>query len=92
MKDIGGGALAWDAEMGGLAVARDIAVGGVAHAAQSNNDLAAQFIKKSGFFQRMEILSRYDVWMNLLWLLPLSGWWRLKTNRSAMVKSGTSNL
>lgn len=87
MTDIGVGTLAWNVAMEGLAVARDMAVGGMAHAAQSNNDLATQFIKGSGFFQRMEILSRYVVWMNLLWLLPLSGWWRLKTNRPAIVKS-----
>jgi RNA polymerase sigma factor (sigma-70 family) len=73
----GGCALGWNAAMGGLAIARDFALGGVAHAAQANNDIAAQFIKGDSFFHRMEILSRHIGWLNLLWLFPLSGLVRL---------------
>jgi len=62
----GGCALAWNAATGGLAIARDFAVGGVAHAAQANNEIAAQFMKVSPFFKRMEILSHYVSWLNLL--------------------------
>ena len=67
--------------MGGLAIARDIALGGVAHAAQANNEIASQFIKGHLFFQRMIILSHYIGWLNLLWLLPVFGWWRVWTKR-----------
>lgn len=73
----GGCALAWNAAMGGLAVARDVALGGVAHAAQANSEIASQFMKASQFFKRMEILSHYVGWLNLLWLIPLIGWWRM---------------
>jgi RNA polymerase sigma factor (sigma-70 family) len=77
----GGLALAINAAMGGLAIARDVALGGVAHAAQANNEIASQFIKGHPFFQRMIILSHYIGWLNLLWLLPLFGWWRVWTKR-----------
>jgi RNA polymerase sigma factor (sigma-70 family) len=81
----GGCALGWNAAMGGLAVARDFAMGGMANAAQANNDLASQFIKENSFFQRMIILSRNIGWLNLLWLIPFLGWWRLLSKRSAGV-------
>ena len=73
----GGCALAWNAAMGGLALARDFATGGVAHAAQANSEIASQFMKASPFFTRMEILSHYMGWLNLLWLIPLVQWRRL---------------
>jgi hypothetical protein len=73
----GGCAVAWHAAMGGLAIARDFALGGTADAAQANNEIASQFIKTSPFFTRMEILSRYTGWLNLLWLIPVFGWYRL---------------
>jgi RNA polymerase sigma factor (sigma-70 family) len=72
----GGCVLAWNAAMGGLAIARDVAVGGAAHAAQANNEIASAFMKGSEFFRRMEILSHYIGWLNLLWLIPLFRWWR----------------
>lgn len=72
----GGCAVGLNAAMGGLAVARDFALGGVAYAAQFNNDTAEQFIKGQFFFDRMEMVARYIGWLNLLWLLPLVGWWR----------------
>ena len=80
----GGCALAWHAAMGGLASARDFALGGVAHAAQANNELASQFIKTNPFFKNMEILSRHIGWLNLLWLIPLVGWWRVLAKRAKM--------
>ena len=78
----GGCALAWNAAMGGLAIARDFALGGVAHAAQANSEIALQFMKASPFFRRMEILSHYVGWLNLLWLIPLTGWWRILAKRA----------
>ena len=78
----GGCALAWNAAMGGLAIARDFALGGVAHAAQANGEIASQFMKTSPFFRRMEILSHHIGWLNLLWLIPLAGWWRLLAKRA----------
>jgi hypothetical protein len=73
----GGLALGWNAAMGGLAIAHDFAVGGVAHAARANGEIAMQFMKASPFFSRMQILSHYIGWLNLLWLIALSGWWRV---------------
>jgi RNA polymerase sigma factor (sigma-70 family) len=78
----GGCALAWNAAFGGLAIARDFALGGVAHAAQANSEIASQFMKASPFFTRMEILSHYVGWLNLLWLIPLVGWCRLVAKRA----------
>jgi hypothetical protein len=78
----GGCALAWNAAMGGLAVAHDFAIGGVAHAAQANSEIVSQFMKASPFFRRMEILSHYIGWLNLLWLIPLVGWWRILAKRA----------
>ncbi len=72
----GGCAVAWNAAMGGLAVAREFAVGGVAHAAQSNNEIATQFMKSQFFFVQMEALARYINWLNLLWLIPMVAWQR----------------
>jgi RNA polymerase sigma factor (sigma-70 family) len=77
----GGCALAWKAAMGGLAIARDFALGGVAYAAQANNEIASHFMKGSSFFRRMEIVSHYMAWLNLLWLIPLAGWWRILARR-----------
>jgi RNA polymerase sigma factor (sigma-70 family) len=81
-QTFGGCAIALNAAQGGLAIARDFALGGGAHAAQANNPIAAQFIKDSFFFRNMEILSRHIAWMNLLWLVPLIGWWRLLAKRA----------
>jgi RNA polymerase sigma factor (sigma-70 family) len=77
----GGCAIGWDAAMGGLALARNYAVGGVAYAAQANNELATQFMNASPFFRRMETLSHYVGWLNLLWLLPLFEWRRILKSR-----------
>ena len=79
----GGCAMALRAAMGGLAIARDFAVGGVAHAAQANNPVASEFMKTNSFFQQMEILSHYVAWLNLLWLIPLAGWWRIMNKRTS---------
>ena len=73
----GGCALAWNAAVGGLALARDFAVGALAHAAQANSHVASQFMKASPFFKRMDVLSHYIGWLNLLWLIPLITWCRL---------------
>lgn len=81
----GGCAVGWQSAMGGLAVARDFALGGVAHAAQVNNLVAEQFIKGQPFFARMELVAHHIGWLNLLWLIPLVGWWRAikRANRRA---------
>jgi len=73
----GGCAVALNAASGGLAIARDFALGGVAQAAQANTELARQFIHDHLIFRQTEILTHYLGWLNLLWLIPLTGWWRL---------------
>jgi len=77
----GGFAIALNAAQGALAIARDFAVGSVARAAQANNEAAGQFMKGSFFFNSMEVLLRHIWWMNLIWLLPLIGWWRALAKR-----------
>jgi RNA polymerase sigma factor (sigma-70 family) len=77
----GGCAIALNAAMGGLAIARDFALGGIAHAAQINNGFASEFMSASPFFKCAQILSHYFNWLNLLWLIPLMGWWRILKNR-----------
>ena len=78
----GGCAVGWNAAAGGLAVARDFATGGVAHAAQANNEIASSFINGDRFFQITGILSRYIVWLNVLWVFPLMGGWKMLSKRS----------
>lgn len=78
----GGFAIALNAAQGALAIARDFALGSVARAAQANNDAAAQFMKGSLFFEDMAVLLRHIWWMNLIWLLPLIGWWQALAKRA----------
>src|SRR5262249_23275050 len=73
----GGCALALSGAVGGLAIAHDLALWGVAHSAHAHSELASQFFNATRFFQRMSFLSHYIGWLNLLWLIPLVGWWRL---------------
>lgn len=47
-----------------------------------NNEIASQFIKTNPFFKNMEILGRHIGWLNLLWLIPLVGWWRVLAKRA----------
>ncbi len=77
----GGCAVAWNAAMGGVAVARNFALGGMAQAAQANNEIASQFIHGNSFFQQMLVLSRHIGWLNLLWLFPIFGAWRILSKR-----------
>ncbi|HXJ61514.1 MAG TPA: RNA polymerase sigma factor [Verrucomicrobiae bacterium] len=80
----GGCALAWNAAMGGLAIAREVALGGVAHAAHVKGQFASEFMKASPFFSRMETLSHYVGWLNLLWLIPLVSWRRILARQAGM--------
>jgi RNA polymerase sigma factor (sigma-70 family) len=72
----GGCAFAWNAAAGGTAIARDFAIGGFAHAAQANNQIASDFIQSLPWFRGAEIIVRYIVWLQLLWVIPLLFWWR----------------
>ena len=73
----GGCAFAWSAAAGGAAIARDFAIGGTAYAHQANNEIARHFIQSLAFFRAAEILERYIVWMQLLWVVPMVLWWRV---------------
>jgi hypothetical protein len=79
---VGGCALAWNAAMGGLAMAHDFALGGVAHAVQANSENASRFMNASPFFRTTERLSHHLGWLNLLWLIPLAGWWRMLSRQA----------
>jgi hypothetical protein len=80
----GGLAMAWNAAWGGVALAREFALGGSAVAAQANNPIAEHFIKSNVFFIKMEIMAHHIAWLNLLWLLPLIGWWRLVEHKQKL--------
>lgn len=81
-KVFGGCAVGWSAAMGGLAVARDFANGGLAVAAQANNEIATQFLNGDRFFQIAGVVARYITWLNVLWVLPAFGLWKLATKRT----------
>jgi hypothetical protein len=78
----GGCAIAWNAALGGVAIAHDFAFGGIAHAAQANNAIARQFIGTNLFFHCAQIIGRYCVWLNLLWVVPVVvQWWVIARKR-----------
>jgi hypothetical protein len=73
---IGACAVAWKAAVGGVAVAREFALGNPAYAAQAANDIADAFVRNSAFFQIVFKVMRYGMWINLVWILPMLGWWK----------------
>jgi hypothetical protein len=73
----GGCALAWNAAAGGAVIARDLAIGGFARAAQANNEIAHRLVQSMPFFRAAEVLTRYNVWLQLLWVAPVVLWWRV---------------
>jgi RNA polymerase sigma factor (sigma-70 family) len=70
-------AIAWNAANGGIAIAHNLAFGGIAHALQANNDAAGAYFQQSPFFRRPRLLLRYVAWLNLLWVIPMLGRWRI---------------
>ena len=70
-------AVAWNAAVGGISLAHDFALGGIAHAAQANNAIAREFIAPNPFFHCSQIILRYCVWLNLLWVVPVVVQWRV---------------
>ena len=73
----GGCAIAWNAANGGVAIAHDFAVGSIAHALQANNDAAQSNLQLNLFFQHARLPLRYLAWLNLLWVIPMLGRWRI---------------
>jgi RNA polymerase sigma factor (sigma-70 family) len=73
----GGCAIAWNAANGGIAIAHDFAVGSIAHALQANNDAAQSYLQPNLFFQHARLPLRYLAWLNLLWVIPVFGRWRV---------------
>jgi len=65
-------AIAWNAAVGGISLAHDFALGGIAHAAQANNGIARQFIGPNLFFHCSQIIARFTVWLNLVWVVPVT--------------------
>jgi RNA polymerase sigma factor (sigma-70 family) len=79
---LGGFALAWHAAEGGIALARDFACGGIAHAAEANNEIARQMTNSNWFFHYGGILGRHSFWLNLVWVLPLTIFWKLSARKN----------
>ncbi len=69
-------AIAWHAAFGGVAIARDFAIGGIAHAAETNNDAAWQFVQSDPFFRVSHFVNTHWIWLNLLWAIPFFVQWR----------------
>src|ERR1041385_5590928 len=84
----GGCAIAWNAAAGGAAVAHDVALGGIAQAAQANNDAETAFMQPILFFRVADVVIRYLIWLNLLWVVPMILWWRTTTRHSKSVDAG----
>jgi RNA polymerase sigma factor (sigma-70 family) len=75
-------AVAWNVAVGGVVLAHNFALGGIAHAAQANNAIARQFIGTNLFFHCAQIIGRYCVWLNLLWVVPVVvQWWVIARKR-----------
>jgi RNA polymerase sigma factor (sigma-70 family) len=70
-------AVAWNTAFGGVALAHDFALGGIAHATQVNNAIARQVVGSNLFFHCSQIIVRYCVWLNLLWVVPVVVQWRV---------------
>ena len=74
---LGGCAIAWRIAQGGVAIAHDFALGGIAHAAQANNEIAAQFIQSNVFFRYALFVSHHSILFNLVWVIPLFIQWQI---------------
>jgi hypothetical protein len=72
----GGCAIAWKAALGGIALAHDHALGGIAYGGPAGIEAARAFIHSSQFFRYAQVVMRYFVWLNLLWVVPLLVMWR----------------
>jgi RNA polymerase sigma factor (sigma-70 family) len=68
-------AVAWNAAVGEFALAHDFALGRFALAAQTNNEIAGQFIFPNVFFRCAEFIHRHWLWLNLFWLIPFLIQW-----------------
>jgi hypothetical protein len=84
-QSLGGCAIAWHAAFGGVALAREIALGGIAQATLSNSPEAASVLRSFPFFFYGEKALKHIAWLNLIWLLPMFGWWRI------IVRAGRRN-
>ena len=70
-------AIAWQMANGNFAFAYDFAKGNIAHAAQVNNDAVLQFRNSNLFFRIVQVVNRYWLWLNLLWITPLFMQWQI---------------
>jgi RNA polymerase sigma factor (sigma-70 family) len=71
-------ALAWKAAIGALAIGHDFALGSAAYAAHFNDAPAQAFAKTQLFFRWGEVALHHLYWLNLLWVVPLTIWWRVE--------------
>jgi hypothetical protein len=62
-------AIAWTAATGWIALAREFALGLVARGSASV-EAAQKFVQSNSFFRFSELLMKYFVWLNLLWVVP----------------------
>jgi RNA polymerase sigma factor (sigma-70 family) len=81
--------LAWHSAVGGIVAARDFALGGIVRAAQANTDIARRFFDQDFFSGLAQSLSRHNILMMLIWVLPLS--WQTHIIAKAHRQRGLAN-
>ena len=86
-QSLGCFAIALNTAAGNIAIARDYAVGNLAWATHANStvpDVLPRWYTKGG-----ELLQRYSLWINFLWIMPLFVQWRIVKKQKS--KDATSN-
>lgn len=83
--------VAWNLAAGNIALAHDYAMGHLALAAHTNSAVP-ELILPNWYTQGGEILRRYSLWLNFIWIAPLFVQWRIVAKqKAAEVATGNSN-
>lgn len=80
----GGMAIAWKAAWGGIAVAHEMASGALSFVIPGGHAGTARYFNDSLFFRAAQTFLRYSVFLNILWVLPMIGWWRVAAKKRAL--------
>ena len=83
-------AFAWNTAAGSIAIARDYAMGNFAWAAHVNAAVPGQLVLPGWYAKGGELLQRYSLWMNFLWIAPLFAQWRIVTKRKSQAAAGNN--
>ena len=90
-QSLGCFAIALNTAAGNIAIARDYAMGHIAFAAHVNTT-DPEMILPRWYSKGGELLQRYSLWMNFLWIAPLFAQWRIvKKQRTQDAASNNLN-